>query len=95
MNKLYTSKYGINILQDNMIKLDRDISDFKIEGNKMLKNKKYKNLLLSISNGDIISILLCYVIPYCIKFDNINNQNIVSLVEKIGKEIEKIYYKVE
>ena len=51
--------------------------------------------MLFSNNWDIISIVLSSVIPYCIKYDSVNNFNVVTLVGKIGKEISNIFYKNE
>ena len=40
----------------------------------------------------IISIVLCNIIPNCFKYDNIDNQDLVSLYEKIGKDIINCFY---
>jgi hypothetical protein len=92
--KLFRSEYGIKFIYNNIIKLDRDIQDLK-DDKRSLKGKKYKNLLILMSNPDIISIVLSNVIPFCIKYENILDQNVVGLFEKIGKEIEKMFYRIE
>jgi hypothetical protein len=92
--KLFRSEYGIKMIYNNIIKLDRDLQDLK-DDNRALKGKKYKLLLKLMSNPDIVSIVLSIVIPFCIKFDNILDQNIVGLFEKVGKEIEKVFYRCE
>jgi hypothetical protein len=93
-NKLFKSKYGINIIINNILKLDQDLLSWK-EDKRNFKGKKYKNLILSLDNEDIIYIVLSNVLPFCLKYDNIFNQNFQSLVEKIGKEVENNYYKKE
>ena len=92
---LFSSSYGLNILISNILKLDRDLNDFKFIDKRYLKSKNYKNLLLFSNNWDIISIVLSSVIPYCIKYDSVNNFNVVTLVGKIGKEISNNFYKNE
>jgi hypothetical protein len=89
--KLFRSEYGIKMISNNIIKLDRDIQDLKND-KRALKGKKYRTLFLLMSNPDIISIVLCNVIPFCIKYENVLDQNIVGLYEKIGKEIERVFY---
>jgi hypothetical protein len=80
---------------NNIEKLDRDILDLKFNDNRSLKNKNYRNLILAMNNSDIISIVLSNVIPHCVKYNNIHNQNIASLYEKIGIELTKNFYKNE
>jgi len=80
------------MLFNNIIKLDRDINDLKKNNKKYLKDKKYRKLILALSNDEIISIVLSNVIPHCIKYENIVKQNLVSLYEKIGKDTVKIFY---
>jgi hypothetical protein len=92
--KLFRSEYGIKMIYNNIIKLDRDLQDLK-DDNRALKGKKYKLLLKLMSNPDIVSIVLSNVIPFCIKFDSILNQNVISLFEKVGKEIESVFYRNE
>lgn len=82
------------MIYNNIIKLDRDLQDLK-DDNRALRGKKYKNLLKLMSNPDIISIVLSNVIPFCIKYDSVLNQDIISLFEKVGKEIEKVFYRNE
>ena len=90
--KLFGSEYGLNIIIKNLIKLDQDLNDYKFLDKRFLKGKKYKNLLLFSKNHDIISIVISNVLPTCIKYDNINNINVVSLVGKIGNEISKTFF---
>jgi hypothetical protein len=92
--KLFRSEYGIKMIYGNIVKLDRDIQDLK-EDKRALRGKNYKNLLKLMSNPDIISIVLSNVIPFCIKFYSLLDQNIISLFEKVGKEIEKVFYRNE
>jgi len=94
-DKLFKSKYGLSLLYTNLISLEKDIKELKINSNKYLKGKSYKKLLLSISSLDIISIVLSNVIPFCVKYDTFLKQNITSLYQKIGKEIYKVYYNTE
>jgi len=92
--KLFRSEYGIKMIYNNIIKLDRDIQDLK-DDKRGLKGKSYKLLLILMSNADVISIVLSNVIPFCIKYESVLNQNIISLFEKVGKEIEKVFYRNE
>ena len=90
-----STKIYILHFRDSYLLLPSSLRDLSRSFNTELKGKKYNKLLLNIDNSDIISIVLSNVIPYCFKFDNLNNQNIVSLVEKIGKDIIKNFYKNE
>jgi hypothetical protein len=92
--KLFRSEYGIKMIYGNIEKLDRDLQDLK-KDKRSLKGKNYKNLLMLMSNPDIVSIVLCNIIPFCIKFDSVLNQNVIGLFEKVGKEIEKVFYRNE
>jgi hypothetical protein len=89
--KLFSSGYGLSLLKDTIITLKKDIEDLK-ENKIYLHNKKYKHLILLLDNADIIAIVLKNVIPFCIKYESINKQNVVNLVEKIGKEIQNQTY---
>jgi hypothetical protein len=92
--KLFRSEYGIKMVYNSIVKLDRDLQDLK-DDKRALKGKKYRLLLKLMSNPDIVSIVLCNIIPFCIKFDSVLNQNVISLFEKVGKEIEKVFYRNE
>jgi hypothetical protein len=92
--KLFRSEYGIKMVYNSIVKLDRDLQDWK-DDNRSLRNKKYKSLLKLMSNPDIVSIVLCNIIPFCIKYDSVLNQDVISLFEKVGKEIEKVFYRNE
>jgi len=85
----------MNIIFSNLKNLERDIYDLKFGDNRLLKFKKYRKLLLAVNISDIISIVISNVVPHCIKYANLNKQNIASLYEKIGKDIIKIFYNKE
>jgi len=90
---LLNSEYGIDILYNNIIKLDADFSELKLKEKKFLRGKSYKNLILFMNNADIIAIVLSNAIPFCKKFEKVENQNTATLVEKIGKDILNIFYR--
>ncbi|SRR5260221_4325693 len=76
-------KYGINLIISMINLLDRDLTDLK-NNKRQLSNKVYMKYILNLENDLIISLVLSYVIPFCL---NKNKYTLTTLFEKIGKAI--------
>ena len=93
-NKNYINYSPVMLELVRQIKLlDRDLFDLK--NSKELKNKKlnYKTIIKRTDNLTIITILFKFLIPNCIKYESIEQQNLTSIYENIGKEIVKYHLK--
>jgi hypothetical protein len=46
-------------------------------------------------NYDIITTVICLSVPFCLKYDNVEDQNIINLLEKIGDDLIKTFLTTE
>jgi hypothetical protein len=83
---LFNSNIGLDMLKDTIKNLNDIIQEYK-DNKKYSKGKIYFNFIKLINNNDIISIVLRNVIPKLFKTDELIEQNITSLFEKVGKEL--------
>jgi hypothetical protein len=62
------------------------LTEYK-KSQKYSRGKIYFNFIKLVSNNNIIAIILRNVIPKIFHYDELNEQNIITLFEKVGKEI--------
>jgi len=85
-SKLFSSNIGLDLLKYNIKTIDVTLTEYK-KSKKYSRGKIYFNFIKLVSNNDIISIILRNVIPKIFNYDKLTEQNIITLFEKIGKEI--------
>jgi DNA-dependent RNA polymerase len=84
---IFYDKMGLKLLLDSIKLLERDLEDLK-KDLRLLKNKNYKDLIVSIENSEIISVVLSNVIPFIFKnSDSPINTKIVSLYKSVGRKL--------
>jgi DNA-directed RNA polymerase len=93
-SKLFSGVYGLNLLISGLLRLKRDMDDWKSK-KKYFHKKKYALILLSTLSEVIISIALSIIIPICFKHEDIENQELTTIFGKIGKEIVKGFFNEE
>lgn len=85
-NQLLNSNIGLDLLKYSLQQVDSTLTEYK-DSKKYSKGKIYFNFVKLVSNTDIISIMLRNVIPKLFNNEELNEQNIISLFEKVGKEV--------
>ena len=85
-NNLFLQKYGIDLLIKNLENTKRHLDDF-LNNKSLMKNKWYKNYILSINSKILIFIVISNLIPFGVKYMSSKDKNPITIFEKIGNSI--------
>jgi DNA-directed RNA polymerase len=84
--KIYSSNIGLDILKYSIKSISNALDNYK-ENRKYSKGKIYFTFIKLVNTNDLISITLRNVIPIIFNYNDLNEQKVISLFEKVGKEI--------